>query len=593
MIQHLLPLGVAIVALCFTGCGSWYCNYFKGATISFTSAHYGLWTLQDVSGKCQLWDQLFFAYDMGPLLRTARFFSMAVQLDGLALVAVLSQALQFHACSWGIFFTLLTLFLISIFASGLFNLWTFFFLFNYVLFILIARFLFIHPVHRRISPRGCKIISGNCALCSVFSFLTLIVLRSDFCTCNEISSATLVGRNPGNPCQGTCTMQIAGYLMVFAGVFWGFAAVAVLRYGIQPDEIIVNQRMLRISDHYPRASITTRIATSVEKTTARSKALARKTKEIVTSPFKKNSSSFDDNSNDVVAPQSASDEVGLSGSSEMNDVIPPVDNEGKVKETDTRSRIKKLCCDYRVTLRSRNEQCWFWTFRSILFSLVVMYFFFIVLKLGSFNENWEAALAPDTSYNFILNAVCAFNLSSPFQPFLSFPTKQDAVDNGLVVAHCGNCGACSNPADIRKYVETRKTIAITAKKCGSKAVFGSYEELTACLEEKIGFTPPCTKCWTDNMINTATYCLFTCMKATFTGTATTNNVKGTGNTTVWLNQCIYCDEKMSGPAFVNCSGVARRRLGVVSEIERNPEELCENMDFDWVNVNFTALFPGL
>jgi hypothetical protein len=552
---------------------------------------YGLWqlVLQLLSGKCQLWDQLFFAYNMGPLLRTARFFSMVAQLDGLALTAVLSQALQFHACSWGIFFSFLTMFLISIFASGLFNLWTFFFMFSYMLFILIARFLFIHPVHRRISPRGCKIISGNCLLCSIFSFLTLIVLKSDFCTCKDISSATLEGRNPGSPCEGTCTMQIAGYLMIFGGVLWGVAGAAVLRYGIQPAEIIVNQRLLRITDHYSRESITTRIATSVEKTTAQSKALAKKTKEIVVSPFKKNSSSFDDTSNEVGAPQSASAEVGLSGSSELNDAVR--DAEEKIKEKDDRSRIKKLCCDYRVTPRSRNEQCWFWMHRSILCFLLVMYVFFLVLKLGSFNENWDAALAPDTSYNFILDDVCAFNVSSPFQPFVSYPTKQEAVDDGLVVAHCGKCGACSNPDDIQKYVETRKTIARTAKKCGSKAVFGSYQELQDCLEEKIGFSSPCTKCWTNNMINTATYCLFTCMKATFTGTATTNNVKGTGNTTVWLNQCIYCDEKLSGPAFVNCSGVARRRLGVVSEIERNPDEQCKNVDINWVHVNFTELFP--
>ena len=83
------------------------------------------------------------------------------------------------------------------------------------------------------------------------------------------------------------------------------------------------------------------------------------------------------------------------------------------------------------------------------------------------------------------------------------------------------------------------------------------------------------------------------MKATFTGTAQTNNVKGTGNETVWLNQCIYCDEKMSGPDFVACSGVARRRLGISSEIERKPEEQCRNTDVDWVNVNFDEMFPSI
>ena len=41
------------------------------------------------------------------------------------------------------------------------------------------------------------------------------------------------------------------------------------------------------------------------------------------------------------------------------------------------------------------------------------------------------------------------------------------------------------------------------------------------------------------------------------------------------------------------SGVARRRLGITSEIERNPEEQCRNTDVDWVNVNFDELFPNV
>ena len=38
-----------------------------------------------------------------------------------------------------------------------------------------------------------------------------------------------------------------------------------------------------------------------------------------------------------------------------------------------------------------------------------------------------------------------------------------------------------------------------------------------------------------------------------------------------------------GPAFVQCSGVARRRLGIQSEIERNPAEQCRAVDVDYVN----------
>lgn len=555
----MIPFTLAFVALVLTGVGSWDCSYFQGATIVFTNASYGLWSLEDASGKCQLWDQLFFSLDLGPVLRTARFFSMVVQLDGLALTAVMSQALQFHFGSWSILFGLILLFITSVFASGLFNLWTFFFLFTYIIFILIIRFLFIHPVHRRISQRGCKIISGNCMLCSVFSFMTLIVLKSDFCTCSNIDSVRLEGRDAGEPCEGQCVLGIAGGLTIGAGILWALTAVAVLRFGVQPEDLRNDEEYLQNYDHYNRKSIVTRMTTTVSSV-----------HEVVVSPFRRSKDESDVNKD------------------EDDDVEP--DNS---KKPDTRTCCQKLCFDYRVTSRSRKEQCLFWSFRILLGVLVTTYFFFIALKLGSFYENIDASLAPDTSYNFILDEVCAFNPNNTDEPFVSYDTKQEAVNAGYAVAHCGKCANCSNPWDIKAYVETRQTIAIEAKKCGSKAVFGTYEELTACLKKRIGFTDSCTKCWTNNMINTASYCLFTCMKATFTGAARTNNVKGTGNETVWLNQCIYCDEKMSGPEFVTCSGVARRRLGITSEIERKPEEQCRNVDVDWVNVNFNELFPNL
>jgi hypothetical protein len=83
------------------------------------------------------------------------------------------------------------------------------------------------------------------------------------------------------------------------------------------------------------------------------------------------------------------------------------------------------------------------------------------------------------------------------------------------------------------------------------------------------------------MKNTAHECLFSCMRTLFTGFMSNNNVPGAGDDG-WLNQCLQCDEKLSGPAFVTCSGVARRRLGIQSEIERNPEELCPVVDVNWI-----------
>jgi hypothetical protein len=71
------------------------------------------------------------------------------------------------------------------------------------------------------------------------------------------------------------------------------------------------------------------------------------------------------------------------------------------------------------------------------------------------------------------------------------------------------------------------------------------------------------------------------MKTLFTGFMASNNVPDAGQQG-WLNHCLQCDEKLSGTAFVTCSGVARRRLGIASEIERNPEEQCATVGVDWV-----------
>lgn len=208
--------------------------------------------------------------------------------------------------------------------------------------------------------------------------------------------------------------------------------------------------------------------------------------------------------------------------------------------------------------------------------------------IGQRVENLTAQDAPSTSKYFITDVVCAFDPQDTTKPFQTFASKEYATAVGWKVAHCGACSDCSNMPDIEAYVETRKTIAKSAKQCGPVNYLGSFDDLVECLQGKINFSEQCTVCWAENMRNTGRECLFTCIHTLFTGFMASNNVAGAGNKG-WLNHCLYCDEKMSGPAFVTCSGVARRRLGIVSEIERNPEEQCSKVDVDWVNVDFDTL----
>jgi hypothetical protein len=215
--------------------------------------------------------------------------------------------------------------------------------------------------------------------------------------------------------------------------------------------------------------------------------------------------------------------------------------------------------------------------------MVVIYVFLIILLIGSRWENLQADQAPSTTPFFVTDTVCAYDKASgASQPvFQTFPTKEAAHAANYTVAHCGACAHCSNLPDIEEYVRTRTNITKTAKKCGRQALIGKRSELVSCLEENIDFTPDCIECWAVNMENTGKRCLWTCMKTLFTGFMSNNNVPGSGDLG-WLNHCLQCDERLSGPDFVTCSGVARRRLGIPSEIERNPEEQCPHVDVNWV-----------
>ena len=682
--KHLIPLLTSVTALTFTGVGGWDCTFFQGATIRFTGNRYGLWTLEDVSGKCQLWDVLFFNFTLGGPLVTARVFSMTAMLLGLALVATMAQASQFHLASWGIGLALFILFVISLSTTSIFNVWVVFWLFTYAIMVLMIRAIFIHPVARHISTRGSKIIAACYIFCALCCLMTMVVLKSDYCTCSNITSERLEDRNVGQPCNGSCSMGWAGYAMVVASVLWIAAAVCCLKFGIQPETLNENRRRPKEwYAHYPHQSMVTRavnfatrlghrsghggsstnskshpqhhhssnsnnsqqgsttssqpplleaqssiVRSSLSSTSATASATTTNQKSVrfqdsntttdgtatqpaeriqmkpinelhshhdLTLETNKEITPADDEENSLLAAEHSREleQQDQSDLAALYDATPSGDHEDAELDwsdlEDTRGWCQKCCCDYRIEPRSRKERWMFWSFRTILGLGFVIYALFVYMLIGSRSENTAAAKKPDTTPYFTTNWVCAFNPLDPKgEEFQSFVNQEAAKAQNWTIAHCGKCGYCSNPHDIQTYVETRKTIAKTAKKCGPKVFLGTYDDLVDCLEDRIGFTRPCTECWADNMDNTAEKCLSTCMRTLFSGFMTDNNVPGAGDQG-WLNQCLFCDEKMSGPAFVTCSGVARRRLGIQSEIERNPVEQCKRVDIDWVNVNWKEI----
>lgn len=445
--KHIIPLALTIAALILTGIGSWSCNYFSGATIGFTGGSYGIWTIQDSDGKCQLWDVLFFSYNLDPALITARVMSMSAMMMGLAMVVTMAQAMQYHIASWGCGFALFLTFIVSLSTTSIFNVWMVFWLFTYIIYVLIVRSLFIHPIHRRISDRGSRYISICFVLCTVLTILTLVVLKSDYCTCSRLTTGQLEGRITGDPCEGTCRLTIGGYMMILSSFCWLAAAIATRRVGVQPEEIHDNPTKSKsMYGDFQHKSIRSHAKNFTRKMTY---------------------------------------SRGASKVSESNDDA----------QSDTgykRTCGQKMCCDFRVQRRTGVEKCLYWTFRVGLAFFFLIYMLVIVVLIGSRIENSNAERAPDTTPNFILDPVCAFNPLDTAEPFVTFSTAAAANESGLFIAHCGPCAFCSNIGDIQTYVETRKTVAASAKTCGATAVLGSYDAVVECLEDRIDFSRECT-----------------------------------------------------------------------------------------------------
>jgi hypothetical protein len=112
--KNFVPVLVTLLAWVLTVYSSWSCHFFKGAQIGFTNPNYGLWTLENINGKCQLWEVLFYSYLLDRTLVAARVFSMISMVLGLSLLVSIVQANQYHILSWGLGFILMLIFVSSL-----------------------------------------------------------------------------------------------------------------------------------------------------------------------------------------------------------------------------------------------------------------------------------------------------------------------------------------------------------------------------------------------------------------------------------------------------------------------------------------------
>ena len=246
---------------------------------------------------------------------------------------------------------------------------------------------------------------------------------------------------------------------------------------------------------------------------------------------------------------------------------------------DERSRSDKFISRLHVAL---------WVLISLGF------LFFVIINIGAQHQaNSTFALlgpAQEKLYSgFRDGEVCAFDNRGPASNITTFADKDAAHAAGFQVLHCQPCGECSTWENLRIEWVTRNYLAAESARCAKKSLFGGEDAVTSCLEQPpIEFQSECAQCWTQDILCTKRYCAFIYLQSQLINTVGNFNVKE-GTITSAVCEEAHC-ELEDGPGsgrmgFVECSGATRRRMNIVSSIERPEWQQCLIVD-----ANYTELF---
>lgn len=254
-------------------------------------------------------------------------------------------------------------------------------------------------------------------------------------------------------------------------------------------------------------------------------------------------------------------------------------------------RLPPYVC--RMIFTSSQSCCIVKTLLLYLCVFVILLLFVLICGMG--HEQLQMNKIGSTSHYFVTSHVCAATTTKDAQSNttteLSFQSLENAslvealpslssndTTTSSFVAHCGDCGQCSNPHDIKIYDDTKNTLFKHSLQCGKQGVFGGYGGAAKqCMNERVGMTDGCTDCWVENMLCDARNCIFSCTFHLLFGGGSIHK----GSKTERLNRCTKCDELRCGPQFVTCAGANRRRTGIVSDISRDGKEVCPSVAHGW------------
>jgi len=139
-------------------------------------------------------------------------------------------------------------------------------------------------------------------------------------------------------------------------------------------------------------------------------------------------------------------------------------------------------------------------------------------------------------------------------------TLESIDDSDGTLTHHGDCGQCSSLQDLAVYM-AMPDLSDPVRECAMLSLGGTVEDVAFCLEE-LGFSAACAQIWAYNSVNTREMCLDVCLAALDEPYHVEDGS---------LNDCIQCDEDLSGPVFKAVAGRTRRNSGL-------PTALCRPCD---------------
>ena len=157
----------------------------------------------------------------------------------------------------------------------------------------------------------------------------------------------------------------------------------------------------------------------------------------------------------------------------------------------------------------------------------------------------------------------------------TFDSVLNLNNEKYLITHEGNCGTCSTMQDLAVYIKY-PNLTKPIRKCSRTVWLKNY---TMRCYKNLGFTHECAETWYYNAMNTAKKCFFVCMKSWML-----NEKFNVANGE--LNNCLKCDEEISGPVFKFSAGRTRRNSGLKSAISRPDEEISKFQFFHNLESHF-------